>query len=356
MAESFFQLNDEERKEVLQRGAVESGIPEDVLEKDVWLVWTLDKLFTMPNAPEMAFKGGTALSKVFGAIERFSEDVDVSIDYRSLAPDLAECDFTSMSKTAKKKISDNLRNLLKNFSIEVLVPYLQTTVDNLVGKGVCLIDADDNGEKVWLKYPAVAAKMGYLRDEVLIEFGGRNPTEPNDARQIACEISRIFPQFDWPTATATVLHPARTFWEKATLIHIECSRAEPKLGDRMFRHWYDLAKLGEHAIGADAIGDIPLLERVVQHKEVFYAYSNVGYEGCLSGKLKLVPGDVLMGTLRGDHKRMIEQRMFYGAGPNFDEVIDRIRTLEAQINEIVGERTKKLLPAKKSASTLFKPF
>lgn len=89
MSDFYLQLSEDERREVIQRAAVDSWMAEDVLEKDIWLVWILQQLFAMPDLPDMAFKGGTALSKVFGVIERFSEDVDVSVDYRHLDPSLA---------------------------------------------------------------------------------------------------------------------------------------------------------------------------------------------------------------------------------------------------------------------------
>lgn len=344
MSEFFFKLDEDERREVIQRAAVESGIPEDVLEKDVWLVWTLKKLFAIPDVPDMAFKGGTALSKVFGAIERFSEDVDVSVNYKALAPDLAGVDLSSMSKNARKKTAERLKKLLAELSHDVLVPHLEDAVDDLMGEGACKIEVDPAGEKIRLHYPSVAAKVGYLKDEVLIELGGRNPTEPNRAHLLNAEVAKVLPQFEWPTAEVFVLVPTRTFWEKCTLIHIECSRPEGRIGDRMFRHWYDLSKLADHQIGAEALADIPLLERVVRHKEAFFAYNNVGYDGCLDGSLVLVPPDGLMDTLHADCKGMVEQRMFAGKPPVFGEVVERIRTLQGLINAAVVEHNKKAQP------------
>jgi hypothetical protein len=335
MSEFFFKLDSEERREVIQRAAVQSGMAEDVLEKDIWLVWTLQRLFAIPNVPQMAFKGGTALSKVFGAIDRFSEDVDVSVDYRQLMPELYDANLASMSKSARKKASDNLRGLLTKLSHDVLVPHIEVAADTLMGKGACQIEVDASGEKIRLHYPSVAAKGGYLKDEVLIELGGRNPTEPNQTRVLTTEIARILPVFEWPTAEVAVLNPTRTFWEKATLIHIECSRTEPKFGDRIFRHWYDLSKLAEHEIGSKALVNITLLENVVKHKEAFYAYSKLGYDGCLSGALRLVPGKDLLDVLAGDYRGMIEQRMFSGMPPDFALIIDRIKRLETEINRAV---------------------
>ena len=54
-----------------------------VVEKDFWVCWTLKHLFEHPDLSKlMIFKGGTSLSKVFGLIDRFSEDIDLILDWR----------------------------------------------------------------------------------------------------------------------------------------------------------------------------------------------------------------------------------------------------------------------------------
>ena len=77
-------------------------------------------------------------------------------------------------------------------------------------------------------------------------------------------------KLQFPEATVRVLLPSRTFWEKATLIHVACNRGDPKLdADRPSRHWHDLAVLAEHNIGKIAILDRELLQDIVEHKNVF---------------------------------------------------------------------------------------
>jgi hypothetical protein len=62
------------------------GLTSEMIEKDFWVCWTLKRLFTLPDPPAgLLFKGGTSLSKVFGIIERFSEDVDLSFNRAELA-------------------------------------------------------------------------------------------------------------------------------------------------------------------------------------------------------------------------------------------------------------------------------
>lgn len=338
MSDFYFTLTDEERREVVTRAAMTSGMAEDVIEKDIWLVWILQRLFSMTDLPDMAFKGGTALSKVFGVIERFSEDVDISVDYRALDPSLADLDLGSLTRSARDKAARQLRKLLADLSFGVIVPRLQYEIDALQMSGACTLTVDEKGEQIRVNYPSVVARMGYLKDGVLIELGGRNPTEPNRRHRLRTEISKIMTEFDWPVADVAVIEPTRTFWEKATLIHVECNRPEHRMADRMFRHWFDLSKLADHSIGADAIADLDLLVSVARHKAAFFAYGSVGYDDCLTGNLKLIPPTEMIGLLRADYRRMIDQRMFVGAVPAFDEIMARLRALEAQINERVRGR------------------
>lgn len=84
MPESFLHLDAQEQSQIYRALAPQLARSPVVLEKDVWVCWVLQTLFTMPGRLPMAFKGGTSLSKVFGVIARFSEDVDITLDYRGL--------------------------------------------------------------------------------------------------------------------------------------------------------------------------------------------------------------------------------------------------------------------------------
>ena len=89
MAEALFQrLAAEERRHALRAAQAECPHPAFVLEKDIWVVATLGVLFDAPFGYQLVFKGGTSLSKVWRAIRRFSEDIDITYDIRGLAPDL----------------------------------------------------------------------------------------------------------------------------------------------------------------------------------------------------------------------------------------------------------------------------
>ncbi len=331
MSEAFLRLTLNEQAEILNTLAPELGRNAGVLEKDVWVCLVLQHLFQMPDRLQMAFKGGTSLSKAFDAINRFSEDVDVTLDYRGLDNSIDPFD-PGISRTRAGKFSESLKDFVKQHVHDMVVPHLQARLQaNVEGARV---EACDDGEEVRVFYPSALDRAGdYLRESVLIEFGGRNITEPNEEHQLRPYIAERLPDLELPSATVTVLAPERTFWEKATLIHAECHRPDPKAkADRLSRHWYDLARLSDHDIGNNAIGNRALLAEVVKHKEVFFRYSFSNYSACLNGALRLVPDEPLLKALEVDLRAMIDGGMFYGDAPTFGAIIDRLRALETTIN------------------------
>lgn len=79
-ADQFLGLTPDRRALAFEQAATALGIQAVILEKDFWVSWLLGLLFAQPElAPFLVFKGGTALSKVFGVIDRFSEDIDLCL-------------------------------------------------------------------------------------------------------------------------------------------------------------------------------------------------------------------------------------------------------------------------------------
>lgn len=333
MPESFLHLNAQEQSQIYRALAQELVRTPVVLEKDVWVCWVLQILFTMPGRLPMAFKGGTSLSKVFGAIARFSEDVDITLDYRGL-DDSFDPFAEGVSRTRLKRFSEGLRSFVRDHVHGVVVPHFQGAADAAFGAGVVRLHVSDDGEQMRVYYPTVLEASGnYVGDSVLIEFGGRNITEPNEHHQVQPDIAEHLAALDFPCSVVSVLSPARTFWEKATLMHVACQRDAFHAGaERLSRHWYDLAMLADLAYGQDAVADRALLEDVVRHKRVFYNTGYANYDACLARQLRLVPDGVALDALHDDFRRMIDAGMFIGSPPAFDAMIDRLRRLEAEIN------------------------
>lgn len=334
MAESFLQLSAKEQSEILRGLAPALSRSPIVLEKDVWVCWALKTLFTMPDRLPMAFKGGTSLSKVFGAIARFSEDVDITLDYRGL-DDSLDPFAEGISRKRLQKFSDDLRAFVLQHAQNIVLPHFQAQLNAEFAGGGQWLELSDDGEKLRLYYPTTLdTSSEYIPESVLIEFGGRNITEPNEEHEIQPDIASHLPDLEFPISTVSVLLPTRTFWEKATLIHVECQRDEFRANaNRLSRHWYDLAMLADLPLGETALNDRHLLDDVVRHKKVFYNSSYANYDACLAGQLRLVPAETGLDQLREDFQLMTSAGMFIGEPPIFDVMIARLRALEITINQ-----------------------
>ncbi len=333
MAEPFLQLEAEEQARIYQTLAPLLARSPAVLEKDVWVCWVLQSLFNMPGQLPMAFKGGTSLSKVFGVIARFSEDVDITLDYRGLGSSLNPFD-EGLSRTRLARFSDALKAFVRNHVHSVVAPHLQLSLATQFSADTFKLHLSEDGEQLRLHYPTVLEAAGdYVGSSVLIEFGGRNITEPSEDHRIMPDIASHIAALEFPCATVRVLSPARTFWEKATLMHVACQRKEFQAGsERLSRHWYDLAMLAEHAQGQKALADKALLADVIRHKKVFFNASYARYEACLEGLFRLVPDEPVLAALRDDYQRMIDAGMFSAKPPAFDVIVERLHALQTQIN------------------------
>jgi hypothetical protein len=339
VGERFLHLVREERREILDGMAAQLGRLPVLLEKDVWVCWTLARLFTVPDQVPMAFKGGTSLSKVYGAIARFSEDLDITLDCRALVPPF-EPFSPGVSRSALRRHRDRLEAAMAEHVRGVVAPALRAAAREEF-QGACEVTMDDDDdERVWIHYEsALPPTDGGVARNIQIEFGGVNCLEPSEPQTVTPYLTAAAPALEFPIAQIAVLRPERTFWEKATLIHVECNRVDLKPSkDRLCRHWCDVALLADHDIGRRALADRGLLESVVQYKSAFYSSSHANYAACLDGGLRLIPAPEMQRHLRADLQKMVMYGMFEGPPPDFDEIVKRLRVLELAINEPAAEK------------------
>ena len=330
MNNSFFNLPLEDKQRLITKTADLMDVSDLIIEKDLWVCWILEQLFALPIP--MAFKGGTSLSKVFHLIKRFSEDCDITIDYRHF---IQEIDLEKTSRSQLKKISEQLKKQLQAYVLEIVLPYIKSQVLQLFPNQTFEITLSEDGEQLHFYYPSIInLSRGYLRDHVLIEFGIRNSIEP-------CEKHRITPyliktvdgNIDLPKPIIDTLSPIRTFWEKITLIHVECHRERfIKTPERLSRHWYDLFMLNNSWIGEQALLRHDILKSVLDHKKAFFNASYANYDDCWNGQLRLIPSIENQNILKLDYAQMIDAAMFYEEPPSFVEMIELLKNLEAKIN------------------------
>lgn len=332
MPERFLQLSDKDRNAILVTAAQELGRSAKVLEKDVWVCWTLERLAEMPGVPPIAFKGGTSLSKAYDAIARFSEDVDVTLDRKALAP--RQDPFAAKSNSQHKRIRKALHKALVAYITDHMKPYFDERMCNETSAKAAKSEIVESKTQLLIHYPSCIGRTGrYMQEHVVLELGGRNKITPAEDKRLETYIKSVVDTVEYPEPVISVLAPQRTFWEKATLIHVECNNPNPKEKmNRYSRHWYDLAQLTKSEIGGLALDDLELLKDVVHQKSVLFQYKHANYDQCLNGAFRLIPDEPLHNALAKDFNEMIAEQYFWEEPGTFEEILDQLADLEARIN------------------------
>lgn len=334
MAEVFVQLSAKDRAEALAVVAARTGRPSHILEKDVWMVWTLSALFEAPFGEHLVFKGGTSLSKAYNVIRRFSEDIDVTYDVRALIPDLTRDsgeEALPANKSQGRKWSEAVNVKLPRWTAETVLPVIQRRLAESHIAATARAEADC----LFIEYERATSGYGYVAPHIKVEFGARSTGEPAQAMAIACDAASELPGLEFPVASPRVMHVERTFWEKATAIHVFCQKDGVK--DRLARHWYDIARLDAAGLAIPALANRGIANSVARHKSIFFAANDVSgkqidYHAAVSGSLVLVPAGATLESLRIDYAKMIEDGLFLDAPEDFEDIIGRCRNIQNRAN------------------------
>jgi hypothetical protein len=334
MAEPFLSLSRDDQHEALQAAAARSGRPPHLLEKDVWVVWSLDALFRSALGGNLVFKGGTSLSKAYAAIQRFSEDVDLTYDIRAIASDLVGNHSNALppSRSQADRWTKVIRSRLSAWvRDEALVVVQEALVRDDLGAQATATD-----ENILIEYPQLAEGTGYVAPTVKLEFGARATGEPWVEHAIVSDAAHHVDDLVFPTATARVMRIERTFWEKATAAHVYCLQGKIR-GERFVRHWSDLARLFLRGFATAAIADRDVAASVAAHKALFFREKDasgavIDYYAATSGGLCLVPSAESKRALRDDYAKMIDDGLFLDDVPDFDELMDLSEALESECN------------------------
>jgi hypothetical protein len=336
MAEDYFALNKKDQVEVLEQAREKTGRPTHLLEKDVWVVWTLNALFTSPLASDLTFKGGTSLSKVYKIIDRFSEDIDLTYDIRKLISEFTGTEkFLPPNRSQANKWSKVVRERLPEWIATSVLPLLQTAIERTQFKAQLEI-AGPERDKLLLHYPALKRGTGYVSPFVTLEFGGRATGEPHQIEPVTCDMEGHIEGVIFPTASPLVMNVGRTFWEKATAIHVYCAQGRIR-GERYARHWHDLAAIMRSSYFENAIQDREVAHRVAEHKAYFFSEKDadgktIDYLAAVEGKLHLVPEGTARKALAADYANMLEDEVMVGNPLPFDELMQVCAEIEKKAN------------------------
>lgn len=323
----------EQLRIVFRNAAQKTGLHEAIIEKDFWVCFTLDYLFHKCKwASAFTFKGGTSLSKCYGLIQRFSEDIDLILDWRVLGYEQNE-PWEERSNTKQDAFNKEANVRAEQFLSSEVLLVLKQDISELLGQEAILYILPEDPQTICFQYPRIFEDTSTLQ-VIRLEIGALAAWTPSVEKRIVPYVAECYPKA-FTKAETTVLTAAaeRTFWEKATILHHEANRPETlSMPSRYSRHYYDLYCIAHSENKEAAFHNIPLLKKVVDFKMKFYPRKWAHYELAFPGTLKLVPPEYRMDDLRKDYESMAN--MMFGSYPDFDTLMSYIRELEAEINTL----------------------
>ena len=324
-------IKEKDRKALFQNTSAKMGMTDAIIEKDFWVCFMLNYLFHIsPFKDKIAFKGGTSLSKSYGLIERFSEDIDLILDWRVLGYEKDE-PWIERSNTKQDIFNKEANKRTEDYLKDEFIPRISDDLHHLLEKEInCYIDETDP-QTVIIEYSKNFNDVSIL-PIIRLEIGALAAWTPAELKPIKPYAAEQYPHlFKQPTTDILTVLPERTFWEKVTILHREANRPENKtFPARYSRHYYDLYCMANSFVKEKAFADVALLDKVVRFKEKFYRCPWAKYEDAKIGTMKLMPPERNLQVLKDDYEHM--QNMIYGKKIPFDTILDGIESLEKEMN------------------------
>lgn len=322
-----------ERKErAFRQIAIKTKMSPFAVEKDWWVVQTLALIFEMEVGKSLVFKGGTSLTKAWGLIQRFSEDVDLAIDrdFLGFTGDLSKSQRTKLRKAAGAYTSGPFFKELQDRFQEA----------GLEGIHLNLIEAQDSDQDpriIEIFYPNIIPSPGYLEAKVQIEIGCRSLREPFTVREFDSLVDEFYQGYEFaqPKIAVPTVNPERTFLEKVFLLHEEFQRPKEKVRvNRLSRHLYDLVKIAETEYAEKALTTPELYRTIVKHRQKYSRVGGVNYNLHHPQFINPIPPPEFISDWENDYNRMVEQMIYEQNSPTFEQLISSLTALKNQINQL----------------------
>jgi len=206
----------EDRRDLFVATGRSLGIAEQNVEKDFWVCWTLAVLFEdrPKGAPRLLFKGGTSLSKAFGLIQRFSEDIDITVFREDLGEPISVEELEALSGKKRQAKLDEIRTACQRYLNDELRSELARRLAQTLGAsaeaGVEMDALDPDGQTILVRYPSVLTTDRYIRAAVRIECGAKSALDPHGLFPLTPYVAAELPRFDLKIEGVTTILPERT--------------------------------------------------------------------------------------------------------------------------------------------------
>lgn len=335
LMDKFAQLSKEDRETVITDVAQQRGISEGIIEKDFWVSFVLEYLYEKSEfSDKLAFKGGTSLSKVFGIIDRFSEDIDIVLHWDLVNIDYEE-PWNDRSKSKQKEYVISMDIKSRDFIEKTLLDFLEENFKKVISEEFTLTIEDDNSISFF--YPKSFEEKAIL-SKIRLEIGPVAAWTPVKKYYIKPIISDYYPNlFNKVEIEVLATEINRTFWEKITIIHKEANRTNGYFPLRYSRHYYDVYKIYDSTEFSNIIKSLNLLEQVIKFNNKFFYIAFAQYDQILEGELKIHPEDNFLAELKRDYADM--QSMIYDKEvPSFDDIMEGLNSMKDIINKLIKNK------------------
>ncbi len=333
-------LSDTSRLTSMNEASRISGISSKAIEKDWWVTLTLKLLFNTTYAKYFAFKGGTSLSKGWQLIDRFSEDIDISLSSEAVGIAYAE----KPSKTFVEQLRRAGCSFTSNEIMEALIAEFQNSqvpenLYSIEAESVRADMPDTDPQALYVNFVSLFDPNPYLPDRVKIEFSVRSLKEPSIKRSMSSILFTHFPNENYKEEICEVLTilPQRTLIEKILLLHEEYNRDErlKMRSERMSRHYYDLFQMSRQDFTSATLRDNHFIEEIIEHRKYYSKLKRFDYGTLKRGRINIIPNADILKALEQDYEIM-RTEMIYGYPPTFKEIIQAMKMLQDEINNDVG--------------------
>lgn len=332
----LLKISSEELELVIQNTSDKLSMSKAIVEKDLWVCMILKYLFeNFKYKDAIVFKGGTSLSKVYKLIERFSEDIDLALDWKVLGYKSEE-PYKDRSNTKQLKFNDKLNEDTKVFLRDEFLPVLENDFkDALKGKDYKFYIDEFDGQTICFDYPK-NHKDSSIIQVIRLEIGSLAEPIPASRRKIKTYIEEVYPEVFDENIQVVAVDSLRTFYEKITILHREANRVNGNYPTRYSRHFYDVYKILLTDIKEKSFDNLDLLKAVIEFKKKFYACNWAKYDDIMEGNIKLIPSDEALEIFSKDYDSM--KNMIFGEKISFDRIISSIREYEIELNEVLKNK------------------
>lgn len=329
----LLELTEEELELVINNTADKLKLSKGIVEKDFWVCVILKYLFSsFKYKDSIVFKGGTSLSKVYKLIERFSEDIDLALDWTLLGYDKTE-PYEDRSNTNQLKFNQKLNSETEIFLQEQWLPILRNDFNILLKnrKFNFYIDEFDK-QTICFDYPKMHKDPSILQ-VIRLEIGCLAEPIPASNQIIKSYIEEVYSDIFNENINVVAVNSLRTFYEKLTILHREANRMNGNFPIRYSRHYYDIYKMLLTSVKHESFDRLELLKEVTEFKKKFYACNWAKYDEIWDGNLKLIPSEEALLIFSKDYDSM--KNMLFGEKVEFDRIIEFLKAYEMELNNVI---------------------